>query len=42
MNLNEPAAEPDDNRCEHLTFVTCQTCGLTYDQRIERAREESS
>jgi hypothetical protein len=24
--------------CEHLTFVTCRTCGKTYDQRVEEAR----
>jgi hypothetical protein len=24
--------------CEHLTFVTCPVCGLTYEQR--QARKE--
>jgi hypothetical protein len=25
--------------CEHLTFVTCRTCGKTYDQRLEEAAQ---
>jgi hypothetical protein len=25
--------------CEHLTFVTCRTCGKTYQQRLDEAQQ---
>lgn len=32
------AAVADPTRCEHMTHVTCVTCGKTYDQRCEERR----
>jgi hypothetical protein len=25
--------------CEHLTFVTCRVCGLTYEQRQQQTAQ---
>jgi hypothetical protein len=35
VQLSEPLS------CEHLTFVTCRTCGKTYQQRMDEAQRRS-
>jgi hypothetical protein len=32
-NSPQRKGQPAPRPCEHLTFVTCLVCGLTYEQR---------